>query len=253
MNTANKRAIGGFVLGLGVALGGVALWTKVRPATQGLRQILLDNPEFLADNPEVLQGARDVLQTRALASAANSRRKVLRDKWAAAILPAFAPTLGNAKAPSVLIEFTDYTCIPCKSSAAVVNEALAKNPDVRVALLFVPIGGAVAEYAARVAYAAYQQNPPRFAAFHQALMSEKEPLTRQIVLDAASRAGLDVSQIEEEVGVQENRSYIDKSRMIASDLNIMGIPAFLLNGEIVIGGLTAAKLDQLLSARADAI
>jgi type II secretory pathway component PulM len=72
VNTANKRAIAGFILGLGVALGGVALWTKVRPATQGLRQILLDNPEFLADNPEVLQGARDVLQTRALASAANS-------------------------------------------------------------------------------------------------------------------------------------------------------------------------------------
>lgn len=255
MNASDKRAIGGFLLGIGVALGGAALYAKLRPPTQGLRQVLLSNPEFLADNPDVLKAARDVLQTRALASAAHTRRKILRDKWAAALSPAFAPTLGDAKAASVLIEFTDYTCAPCKSSATVVSRALTDDPQIRVVLMFVPIGGNVAEYAARVAYAAYQQNPVKFAAFHQVLMSESRPLTQQIVLDAASRAGLDVSQIEEEVSLPENRRYIDKSRTLASDLDIMGVPAFVLNGQVVIGGLTTSKWNQLLntSARADAI
>jgi protein-disulfide isomerase len=244
-----------FLLGIAVALAGVGLWTKFRPPTPGLRAALVSNPEFLADNPDILQGARNVLQTRALASAVLARRKIIREKWATLTLPAFAPTLGDTRAVTVLIEFTDYTCAPCKSSAAIVNEALVRNPDLRVALMFVPIGGAVAEYAARVAYAAYQQNPAKFAVFHQELMTENQPLTQQLVLDAAARAGLDVAQIQEEVSVQRNRLYIDQARMFAADLNIMGVPAFLLNGEIIVGGLTASKLNQMLSTgtRAHAI
>ena len=252
---SNKNAIVCFLLGIGVALAGTAIWRQLKPATHGLRQALLQNPEFLADNPDILQAARDVLQTRALAGAARSRSKIIRDKWATALLPAFAPTLGDAKATSVLIEFTDYTCVPCKSSAFVINQMLTDSPHIRVVLMFVPIGGAVAEYAARVAYAAYQQNPQKFAAFHQTLMDEKQPLTQQIVLDAASRTGFDVSQIEEEVGVQETRSYLEKSSMLATDLNIVGVPAFVLNGEMIIGGLTPSKLKQLLgkSVMVDAI
>lgn len=241
-----------FLIGIGVALAGMGLWARFRPPTEGLRTVLLNNPEFLADNPDILQGARNVLQTRALASAALVRRKIIREKWATLTLPAFAPTLGDSKAPSVLIEFTDYTCAPCKSSAEIVREALAKNPDLRVALMFVPIGGAVAEYAARAAYAAYQQNPAQFAVFHQDLMAENRPLTQQLVLDAAARAGLDVSQIQEEVTVQRNRLYIDQARTFASDLDITGVPAFVLNGEIIIGGLTPSKLNQMISSSSKA-
>jgi len=244
-----------FLIGIGIALAGVALWAKVHSPTQGLRVVLLNNPEFLADNPDILQGARNVLQTRALASAVLARRKLIREKWATLTLPAFTPTLGDTKASSVLIEFTDYSCAPCKSSAAIVSAALVKNPDIRVALMFVPTGGAVAEYAARVAYAAYQQNPAEFAVFHQQLMAEDQPLTQQLVLDAASRAGLDVAQIQEEISVPRNRIYIDQARMFASDLDLAGVPAFVLNGEIIVGGLTMPKLNRMLSAsaRADAI
>jgi protein-disulfide isomerase len=255
MNKSLTRETACFLLGIAVTLACVGLWTKFRPATRGLRGVLLSNPEFLADNPDILQGARNVLQTRALASAVLARRKIIREKWATLTLPAFAPTLGDSKAATVLIEFTDYTCGPCKASAAIVNEALLKNPDLRVALMFVPIGGAVAEYAARVAYAAYQQNPAKFAVFHRELMAENQALTQQLVLEAAARAGLDVSQIQEEVSVQRNRLYIDQARVFAADLDIMGVPAFVLNGQIIVGGLTTSKLNQLIgtNTRAHAI
>jgi protein-disulfide isomerase len=235
-----------FLLGVCAAAAGTALWMKTRPPTQGLRAVLLDNPEFLADNADILQGARNVLQTRALATAVLSRRKIIREKWAALTHPAVAPTLGNAKAPWVLIEFTDYTCVPCKASASVIDQGLIKNPNLRVALMFVPTGGAIAEYAARVAFAAYQQNPAQFAVFHRDLMVQAEPLTQRAVLDAAARAGLDVAQIEREISVQQNRFYMDQARMFASDLGIVGVPAFVLNGGLVIGGLTASKLEQLI-------
>jgi protein-disulfide isomerase len=72
--------------------------------------------------------------------------------------------------PRVLLEFTDYACNPCRASAPVVREAVAARKDLRVAILLIPTGGALAEHAARIALAAYRRDPERFVRLHTRMM-----------------------------------------------------------------------------------
>lgn len=241
------RDIAGFVLGaiLVAALAGLAWW-RIPVAPQRLQAALLDNPEFLADRPELLEAARAVLQTRQLASRGSERAAQLRGKWDAFTHVAFSPSIGNPTASSVLIEFTDYTCEPCRSSAPVVREALAANPDLRVAIMLLPAGGAMSEFAARVALAAFRQDPEKFGKLHELLM--EDALDQTTIMGKAAAAGLDVEQIRREIGNVEHRRYLEQVRVLALDLQVTGVPAFVLGEQLVLGGVTARKLGQMIGA-----
>lgn len=241
------RDIAGFVLGasLVAALAGLAWW-RIPVAPQRLHAALLDNPEFLADRPELLEAARAVLQTRQLASRGSERAAQLSGKWDAFTHVAFSPSIGNPGASSVLIEFTDYTCEPCRSSAPVVREALAANPDLRVAIMLLPAGGAMSEFAARVALAAFRQDPEKFGKLHELLM--EDALDQTTIMGKAAAAGLDVEQIRREIGNVEHRRYLEQVRALALDLQVTGVPAFALGEQLVLGGVTARKLGQMIGA-----
>ena len=153
---------------LGAAAGAlVALGIgRFRADPEVMRAELLAKPEYLADHPEILERVRNVLLNRKLAAEGSQRRQLMRGKWQFLSHVAFTPTLGSPDASRVLLEFTDYTCVPCRASAASVREAVAARKDVRVAVLLYPIGGALSEYAARIAIAAYRQDPDKFRSPH---------------------------------------------------------------------------------------
>lgn len=242
-----------FLLGasLSAALAAV-MWSGSEPSPERLRAMLLEKPEFLADRPEILEAARAVLQTRMLAAQGAERAALMREKWQALTHVAFTPTIGSPDAPLVLLEFTDYTCAPCRASAPAVSEALNGSSDVRVAVLLLPIGGALAEYAARVAWAAYRQKPDRFAELHHRLMNPTAQLSQDSILAAAGALGFDIEQIDREVATVESRRYFDQVRTFAEDMHISGVPAFALNEQLILGGITTSKLEALIeSARGE--
>lgn len=222
------------------------LWWHSDIAPERLRSILLDKPQFLADHPEVLEAAEAVLKTRMLAAQGAERAALIRGKWQALTHVAFTPTIGPAEAPLVLLEFTDYTCDPCRKSAAAVSEALKGSTDVRVAVLLLPIGGAMSEYVARVAWAAYRQNPDRFPELHRRLMNPAQQLSQDNILAAARDLGFDVEQIEREAQSAESRHYFEQARMFAEDLHVSAVPAFALNEQLALGGVTAERLETLI-------
>lgn len=238
-----------FLLGvlLTAAVAGL-LWWRVEDSPQRLRTRLLEAPEFLADHPEILSAAHAVLQSRALASQGSERAELIRTKWQSLVHVAFTPTLGRTDAPLVLLEFTDYTCEPCRASAHALSETLGANPDVRVAILLLPTGGALAEYAARVALAAYRQNPEQFSELHELLLSPSEPLTQNSILAAVAKLGFDIEQIERETASDESRRYFSQVRMFAEDMHISGVPAFAMNEQLVLGGVTSAQLATMVQA-----
>lgn len=238
-----------FLLGASLSAAvATVLWWRTDVSPERLRTALLEQPQFLADHPELLEAARAVLQTRMLASQGSERAALIQGKWQALTHVAFTPTIGSPDAPLVLLEFTDYTCAPCRASAPAVSEALNGRADVRVAVLLLPIGGALAEYAARVAWAAYKQNPERFAGLHERLMHLQSQLTQESILAAVNELGFDMDQIEREAASTESRRYFDQVRMFAEDLRISGVPAFALNEQLVLGGITAAQLETLIQA-----
>jgi protein SCO1/2 len=213
-----------------------------------LEASLVADPGFLADRPELLAEAHAVQQTRALASRGEERAALLNGKWSAFTHVAFSPSIGNPQAPRMLIEFTDYTCAPCRTSAPLIQEALAEHPDVRVAIMLLPTGGAMSELAARIALAAYRQNPERFAALHERLMTGSAPLDQHSILAHAKAAGYDVEDLQSQISNPAHRRYLEQVRALSQDMAIVGVPAFASGSRLVLGGLTREKVEELLRA-----
>jgi len=238
-----------FVLGAVTAtVVGAILWHRVDVPPDRLHAQLLAEPEFLADHPDLLQGAEAVLQTRRLAAEGAQRVALMRGKWQFITHPAFTPTVGPANAPLTLLEFTDYTCEPCRRSAPAVREMVDANSDVRVAILLMPTGGALAEYAARVALAAYRQDPARFASLHNRLVEPEGPLTQEGILATVSELQYDVDQITREANSSDTRRYFKQVRMFAEEMNIIAVPAFVLSDQLILGGIKSAQLDALIES-----
>ncbi|HVW67583.1 MAG TPA: SCO family protein [Steroidobacteraceae bacterium] len=233
--------------GLGAA---VCYWMVANQPLSDARLLaeLARRPEFIADHPDLVEQTEAVLHTRALVSQGNERASLIRGKWSAATEVAFAPTLGKLGASNVIVEFTDYTCAPCRESMPAIEAVIKSNPDIRVAVLFVPIGGPIAEYAAQVAFAAYRQNPDLFPAMHRQLMRAGANLTPELVLSIAKSAGYDIAQIQREQSAGENRRYMDTARAFAKDLQITGVPAFAAGTSLVMGGVDVARLRKLVAA-----
>ena len=236
-----------FLLGATVSTAVSTYWWSTRKDDPKLlRQMLVENPQFLADNPDVLAAARVVLKARQMSVEGESRARLLAGGWAQFTHVAVTPSLGNPTARSVLIEFTDYGCDPCRASASAVMRVTSRA-DLRVAVMLLPTSGAMSEFAARVGYAAYRQNPPRFARFHESLMRAREPLSASGVLAQAAAAGLDVEQIQEEIGTSEVRGYLAQVRGLAEALRVPGVPTFVFGKRLLSGALSEAQLDELVA------
>jgi len=239
-------ALVGFTVG--VILAATCLHTRSAPdpGVQELRNWLSLHPEFLADNPVLVAAADRIVHSREISNDVQWRKQLVADRWKTYLDPVFTPSVGDRAASSVLVEFTDYACEPCRASASAVKSTLQGRPDLRVALFLLPTSGDLSEYAARVAFAGYRQNPDRFATLHDRLLSMTGPLTSAAVLRAAQDAGLDPEQIEVDLRSAEVRQYIARTSQFAQDLHVAGVPFFLLDGRTLAGGVSEAKLSSFL-------
>ena len=253
--SVSTKLVIAFVLGAVTATTVSAiLWHHVEVPSDRLHAQLLTQPEFLADHPDLLEAAQAVLQTRRLAAEGAERVALMRGKWQFIAHPAFTPTVGPADAPLTLLEFTDYTCEPCRRSAPAVREMVDANSDVRVAILLMPTGGAISEYAARIALAAYRQDPARFATLHDRLIALDGPLNQEGILATVRDLQYDVDQIAREANSDEARRYFKQVRTFAEEMNIVAVPAFVLSDQLILGGVKSTQLGALIeSGRAASI
>jgi protein-disulfide isomerase len=238
-----------FALGLLLAtvVAGL-LWGQGTLDSLLLEEALLRRPGFLVAHPQIVAAAQTQWRTQFLASQATAREQLLETRWKPLLDAAFTPSLGNRAAPRLLLEFTDYLCEPCRASAAAVERLVQSNPDVRVAILFLPTQGAPSELLARCALAAYRQNPARFPRLHESLMRSQEPLTQERVMTLAVEAGFDVTQMVDDIGRPETRGMLENMNELARDLNIAGAPAFAMRGSLSMGGSTVERLQQFVAA-----
>lgn len=251
-----RRQLPTFILGAllgGVACAGAWLWLPLSDAR--LAAELRERPDFLADHPDLLGAARLVVNRRILQSQGLARQQVLQRKWGRLLATDLLPTLGSRSAPIVMIEFTDYSCAPCKKIAPIVARQTSSPSDVRTIIMVLPTGGPIAELAARAAFAAYRQDPEKFRAFHAALMDGPQLLTQAQVLAAATSSGLDAEQLMREIGYSDSRNYVRQVSELAADLGITGVPAIVIGEQLLLGTTTTDALGRAISEvrRRDAI
>jgi protein-disulfide isomerase len=193
--------------------------------------------KLLRERPELVRDALMALEKKEAAAKAR-RAKALIGKLGAVIASEQGATvLGNPLGKVTVIEFIDYRCGYCKQMAAVIDEVVKANPDVRVLVKNLPILGPDSLEAARLVLAT---PPHKRVALHHDLLSQS--------LDAAL-----LQKLQAELGVSDadkakSDNAINEIRKLAADLDIQGTPALVVGGEIFYGAIPAEQLNAALAA-----
>lgn len=230
-----------------IGAGGAALASWLLPPDPGrVRAFLKRDPAFLADHPELIDAAAAVADTRAGASEAGKRRTMIEAARGGLLNPLAAPCLGPMAGTLGLVEITDYLCAPCRGSSRAIESALADHPGSNAIVLLVPISGALSDYMAGFAAAAYFARPASFAALHHGLMDGAVPDQRRMEAIAETQ-GYDVAALTTGADSPKVRAYLAGSRRFAEGLALTGVPAYLnIRGRMHLGGITAPQANALV-------
>ena len=148
------------------------------------------------------------------------------------------PTLGEVDAPVVITEFSDFRCPFCQRHALQVKpRILADYVDtgvVRYEWKDLPFQGEESVAAALAARAAQEQG--RFWDYHAGLFQRRdEGFTPDNLLRLASDLGLDLDDFLESIESGRHRELVQADFEEGRALGLQGTPAFVINGQIVVG------------------
>ncbi|HSK24865.1 MAG TPA: thioredoxin domain-containing protein [Egicoccus sp.] len=151
--------------------------------------------------------------------------------------------IGEPDAPVLMIEWADFQCPFCGSFARDTKpELLARYVEdgtLRIEWRDLPMLGPESQTAALAGRAAAEQDA--FWAFHDAVFADERPvnsgeLEPDRLLALAGDLGLDVERFEADLDDPAAAEAIRADREWAQSLGITGTPAFLINGQLLIGG-----------------
>ncbi len=202
--------------------------------------------ETLLKKPElVIQAAESYQKTM------QKKQETDRQEALTAIKPDLAkatsfPIVGNPDAPIIVYEFLDYNCGYCKIMTPVVNAVADATKDVRFVILDFPILAPSSEDAARAALAANKQG--KFRPLHDAMMAHKGGLSKDVILDLAKTAGLDVEKLKVDMSGSAVSQELDASKDFAKRLQLNGTPSFVIGDELVPGALSKEALLEKIDA-----
>jgi protein-disulfide isomerase len=148
------------------------------------------------------------------------------------------PAQGAADAPVTIIEFADFKCGFClrhfNQTLPILREEYIATGKVRYIFRNFPILGVQSRWAALAAECAHEQG--RFWEYHDqlfALTQQGQEFLRSRLKSIAAELGLDSAQFD---------SCLDSSKYLAevqedimAGQGVTGTPAFLINGELLIG------------------
>ncbi len=182
-----------------------------------------------------------LMQRSALAQHADvSKEMILND-------PA-APVSGDPRGDLTIVAFLDYNCPYCKMMIPELEGLMKADPKVRILYKEWPIFGAVSENVARLAMAANYQG--KYHEVHKAFMGAKGRIeTDQQARSLARAAGVDMNQLDRDLAThrEEIDAVILRNTREASALALSGTPAFIINGNLIPGGMPQAQLEAVIA------
>ena len=201
---------------------------------------------YLLEHPEVIEEAVQKLQEKKIADAANvAKAGMVKHREALERDP--RDFVANPNGKITVVEFFDYRCGYCKTSAPEILQIIRDNPDVRFVFKEFPIFGGESTLAAQVALS--PAGKAKGLALYQSFMGEK-------ALDSASidrhlvAVGINPAQARaagESAAVQK---HISETRELAQSLGIEGTPAFIVGDRMVPGADMPALRAAIAAAKA---
>ena len=185
--------------------------------------------DYLMRNPAVLRDA--LLKLEADEQTANTKQALreLREE----IYNAGSPEIGNPDAKVTIVEFYDYNCPYCRATYPKLKAFLKANPDTKLVLKDIASLGKDSEAVARIVIAATKQG--KFAALHDALMTEKGQITEERAIQAASKLGLDVDRLKTEARSSETGDALTRAQLLAERLSVPATPLYIIGHNGISG------------------
>jgi protein-disulfide isomerase len=138
------------------------------------------------------------------------------------------PGEGNPNGDLTLVEYFDYQCSPCKQVNPLLHQIVREDGNIRLVFKDWPIFGAISIYAAQLGLATKYQD--KFSEAHDALISIQGKLSEQIVLEALTHVGINISRAQRDLSIHqiEINAILARNQEQATALGFKGTPAFLI-------------------------
>jgi protein-disulfide isomerase len=167
-----------------------------------------------------------------------------------------SPTLGQADAPVVIVEFSNFQCGFCSRGANTMKE-IYKHYQGKVRLVFKHLPLAFhqhAHLAAQASMAAHAQG--KFWEYQEKLFANQRNLQKHELIGYAQEIGLDLDRFRNDLDNGTYKNHVDNDMAHARSVGATGTPTFFVNSERVVGALPFARfkdiVDRHLATKGDA-
>jgi protein-disulfide isomerase len=142
---------------------------------------------------------------------------------------------GNAKAPVMIVEFSDYQCPYCHSVEPTVKDLLAKYGD-KVSLSYRDFPLSAIHQNAMIAAEASRcaEEQGKFWEYHDQLFTASK-LEKDSLIEYARNLKLDDKQFDSCLTSEKYKADIEKDQMEGRNAGVNGTPGFFINGVFVNG------------------
>ena len=201
---------------------------------------------YLLEHPEVIEEAVQKLQEKKVAEAANlAKAGMVKHRKALEQDP--RDFVANPDGKVTVVEFFDYRCGYCKSSAPEILQIIRDNPDVRFVFKEFPIFGGESTLAAEVSLS--PAGKAKGLALHQSFMAEKA-LDEASIDRRLAALGINPAQARAAGKSPAVQKHIADTRELAQALGIEGTPAFIVGDRMVPGADMPALRAAIAAAKA---
>ena len=157
------------------------------------------------------------------------------------------PSLGSPSAKVTIIEYGDFGCTTCRGweQAGVLKQIVATYGD-RVHFVWrdYPIITAQSPQAAEAGQCAFDQG--KFWDYHDLLYAKAPALSISDLKSYAAQLGLNTAQFNQCLDSEQDKGKIDQSMAEARGYGFIGTPAFIVNGQKVIGPASFGQFKSMI-------
>ena len=201
--------------------------------------------DYLLAHPEVMVEALRSAEAKLKEKKEENAKQAIVERRSELLSDATAPIAGNPQGDVTIVEFFDYRCPYCKQVEPHLEALLKEDPKLRIVYKEFPVLGPQSLYASRMALAAHKQG--KYAAFHDAMMAAKGPITEETILMVAHSAGIDVARAKTDMAGADIQEIIKRNYALADALDIQGTPAFIVGDALVPGATDLDNLRHLIA------
>lgn len=197
---------------------------------------------YLMENPEVLFEAIELLEAKRNEAAAVADSQTIGENADALFDDGYSFVGGNPEGDITMVEFLDYRCGYCKKAHPDVQDVLEQDGNIRYVVKEFPILGPESVVASRMAMAALEVDPSKYAELHDALMSHEGQLPEEAAYRIARDVGYDTDALKEAAKDETIDQRIKQNYELAAKLGIQGTPSFVIGDTLVRGYIPADGL-----------